>query len=103
MWRWRAATVGLAMAALAVGLASPALGAPSNGGSAGGNEWPMFMGGFTHAGASQAVGPSSKAVRWTLKFTSSYVDRGMSPVVGSDGTIYQVQAKTSGPTPDSAV
>jgi outer membrane protein assembly factor BamB len=62
----------------------------------------MFHGGFTHAGESQAVGPGSKSVRWTLKFTSSYVDRGMEPVVGNDGTIYQMQAKTSGPAPDTA-
>jgi outer membrane protein assembly factor BamB len=98
-----AAAVGLAMAALAVSLTSTAaVGAPSNGSATEGTEWPMFHGGFTHAGASQAVGPSSKSIRWTLKFTSAYVDRGMSPVVGSDGTIYQVQAYTKGYAPDVA-
>ena len=61
----------------------------------------MFMGGFTHAGASQAVGPSSPAASWRLEPDSSYADRGMSPVVGSNGTIYLLQKKAGG-TVDSA-
>src|SRR5580704_2522571 len=87
----RRAAVATAMAALAVVLASPAVGATSNGGSAGGDEWPMFMGGFTHEGASQAVGPSSRAVSWSLGPNRSYADRGMSPAVGRNGTIYLLQ------------
>ena len=87
----RVASGGLAMAAFAVGLASPALGATSNASVAGGDEWPMFMGGFTHAGASQAVGPSSTAMKWTLQYGTGYSDEGMSPVVGSHGTIYLLQ------------
>ena len=91
MGRMRVASIGMAMAALTLGLTSPALGATSNGSLAGGEEWPMFMGGFTHAGASEAVGPSSTAISWTLKNRTGYFDRGMSPVVGSDGTIYLLQ------------
>lgn len=91
MRRMRVVAVGMAMAVLAVVLASPAVGATSNSGSAGGDEWPMFMGGFTHAGASQAVGPSSPAMKWALHFGTGYSDEGMSPVVGSDGTIYLLQ------------
>ncbi len=91
MGRMRVAAAGLVMASLAVVLASPAVGATSNGGSSGGDEWPMFMGGFRHAGASQGVGPSSPAMSWTLQYGTRYSDEGMSPVVGSNGTIYLLQ------------
>jgi outer membrane protein assembly factor BamB len=92
--RMRVASVGLVIAALAVVLASPAVGATSKSTLAGGDEWPMFGGSFTHAGASQAVGPSSPATSWSLKASSSYSDFGISPAIGSDGTIYQLQGQT---------
>ena len=44
MGRMRVASIGMAMAALTLGLTSPALGATSNGSLAGGEEWPMFIG-----------------------------------------------------------
>ncbi len=91
MGRMRGASVGLVMAALAVVLASPAVGATSNTSLAGGDEWPMFGGGFTHAGASQAVGPSSPATSWKVTPQPTGGDEGTSPVVGSDGTIYLLQ------------
>jgi outer membrane protein assembly factor BamB len=90
MGQMRAAPV--AMAALAVGVASLAVGAPSNASVARGDEWPMFMGGFTHAGTSRAVGPSSPADMWSRTRGRSYIsDFGIPPVVGSDGTIYLLQ------------
>ncbi len=91
MGRTSASVVGLAMTALAVSLVSSPVGATANTSLAGGDEWPMYGGGFTHAGTSQAVGPSSPATSWkvTPKPTSS--DEGTSPVVGSDGTIYLLQ------------
>jgi outer membrane protein assembly factor BamB len=101
MGRMRAAAVGMAMAVVAVGLSSPGVGASSNASLAGGDEWPMIGGSFTHAGASQAVGPSSPAASWELnpKRTEprGYVDWGNSPVVGSKGTIYLVQSPATPP------
>ncbi len=101
MGRMRVAAVGLAMAVVAVGLSSPVLGATSNSSLAGGEEWPMLGGGFTHAGASQAVGPSSPATGWELNPNRTepqgYVDWGNSPVVGSKGTIYLVQSPATPP------
>ncbi len=92
MGRTRSAGIGTAMAAcLLFGVTSPAVSATSNGGSAGGDEWPMYHGGFTHAGASSAVGPSSTAASWTVSGHGRYADNGTSPVVGRDGTIYLLQ------------
>ena len=96
MGRIRAMPV--AMAALAVGVSSLAVGATSNASLAGGDEWPMFMGGFTHAGTSRAVGPSSTARRVEPHYAgSTYIsDFGNSsccrerwnhlPVAGSDAS-----------------
>jgi outer membrane protein assembly factor BamB len=92
----RVAAVGMTMAVVSVVLSSSAVGAASKGGLASGEEWPMFMGGFTHAGQSQAVGPSSPDFSWALNpnrtgHPAGFYDYGNSPVVGSHGTIYLVQ------------
>ena len=99
MGRTRSVSVGAAMAACVLFcVTSPAVSAPLNGGLAGGNEWPMYHGGFTHAGASQAVGPSSPAASWTLSGRGLYADNGTSPVVGLDGTVYLLQKSTDSHT-----
>lgn len=54
----------------------------------------MFQGGFTHAGASLADGPTSSTVSWTFSSDVLYEDNGLSPVVGGDGTIYLYQGHT---------
>jgi outer membrane protein assembly factor BamB len=95
MGRIRATALTIVTAALSLGLASPAVAAASNASVAGGNEWPQFMGSFTHAAASQAVGPSSPANSWTLPPKRGYYDEANSPVVGSDGTVYVVQKKAA--------
>ena len=66
---------------------SPAVGAAVGGGP----EWPQFHDGFTHAGASPAVGPSSATVSWTLPPSGPYVDYGTSPAVGPNGTVYVLE------------
>jgi outer membrane protein assembly factor BamB len=87
-----AAVVGLVLAAVGFGLTSPVAGASSpNIATAGGGEWPMYGGGFTHAGASQAVGPSSPSTSWKVTPQPLSYDEGTSPIVGSDGTIYLLQ------------
>jgi outer membrane protein assembly factor BamB len=92
MRRFRATVVGLVMAVSGLGLAWPPVGATSpNGATGAGDEWPMYGGGFTHAGTSQAVGPSSPATHWSLSPKPIGWDEGTSPVVGSDGTIYLLQ------------
>jgi outer membrane protein assembly factor BamB len=89
--RIRSAAVGTAVAALLiVSVTSAAVGATSDG-LAGGREWPMFHGGFTHSGASRAVGPTSAAHSWTFTPGGPYVDDGISPVVGPNGTVYLLQ------------
>ncbi len=99
MGRTRSVGVGAAMAACVLFcVTSPAVSAPLNGDLAGGNEWPMYHGGFTHAGASQAVGPSSPAASWTLSGRGLYADNGTSPVVGLDGTVYLLQKSTGSHT-----
>ncbi len=89
--RFRSAALVIAVTAFAiVGTTSAAVGATSYG-LAGGREWPMFHGGFTHAGASRAVGPSSAAHSWILTPAGPYADHGISPVVGPNGTLYLLQ------------
>jgi hypothetical protein len=54
-------------------------------------EWPQFHDGFTHAGASPAVGPSSATVSWTLPPSGPHIDIGTSPAVGPNGTVYVLE------------
>jgi outer membrane protein assembly factor BamB len=89
--RVRFAAIGTVVAALViVGVTSAAVGATSHG-LAGGREWPMLHGGFTHAGASRAAGPSSGAHSWTFTPGGPYLDDGISPAVGPNGTVYLLQ------------
>jgi outer membrane protein assembly factor BamB len=55
----------------------------------------MYHGGFTHAGASRAVGPSSASDSWVFTPGGPYRDYGISPVVGRDGTVYLLQGKSN--------
>jgi large repetitive protein len=88
----RSAAIGTSVAVfLTIGVTSPATGANLEGGLAGGYEWPMYHGGFTHAGANRAVGPSSAAHSWVFTPGGQYLDYGISPVVGLDGVVYLLQ------------
>ena len=94
MGRALGTAVALAFAALTVALGAPGLAASADNTPAAGQQWPMFMGGFMHAGTSQAVGPSAPALKWALSLDPNHTDLGMSPVVGSGGTIYLIEIHT---------
>ncbi len=60
----------------------------------------MYHGGFTHAGASKADGPTSTAHAWTFTHLGPHSEDGISPVVGPGGIIYLLEG-TGGHTPFS--
>ena len=46
-------------------------------------------------GASHAIGPASKTVRWVFNPGGRFNDHGTSPVVGANGTIYLLQGRSN--------